>query len=1293
MTLTTNGVGSNEHSLGFGSLRGFAFNFYINTLTPASQTICSGSAISNITMSPALFPSSSNLGGFGTNQYLTVDNSGYYFDIANVSNQAIKILSIPVEMVTRNGLFTTTNCGFTIYETTTATTSTTVATNSGAWSAVVTATLPFHSGPPGSTIFTNYPVNLIFQAGESHGFYIKCNTANFSTGFSQSGTYSEPLTDGVLKISNQWQSNGSFSTNNSAGGLMGFVIYKGGTSGSNWTRTNTTNITGTTNAGNSSSSTYPIHGTLTNNTTTPQTTTYSVTLTDINGNTSTTAASVTVNPLPNAGITGGSTQCTPASLTASGGTSYLWSNGATTATVSLTTSGTYTVTVAANSCSASTSQTITVAGPPTITSFAPSSGNVGTSVVITGTNFNATPSNNIVYFGAVKAVVTAASATSLTATVPAGSTYDYITVKNGCNYTGYSKLKFNPTFNCGGIAGRSFASPVTYSSTFNGTGEQAVAAVDLDGDGKPEMISSHYNYSTHGGLSVYLNTATLGVIDNNTFASQFDIQVPLSGGNIKIGDLNSDGKKDFVVANYATNQITIIQNNSTTGNLVFGTPINFSSNYNMNGITINDFDGDGKVDFIATSANVNNISVYRNVSSSSTLDGSSFYQADITITGVSSLWDIASGDIDGDGKADLAISAGNGTTYILLNTSNGSISFAAPFTITTSSSLGGIELVDMNNDGKLDIVENYNGQAEFIKNTSGVGTLSFDSPVLLNIAASRSTFIAAGDINGDGKVDLVYPNYFSNLIDVVSNSTNGTSITTTFDTAFALSGNPNGVFLCDIDGDGKPELIANSWNVEAINVYKNISNLIPTISPTSPVSICTGSSTTLTAGSGYSSYLWSNSATTQSITVSASGTYSVQVNGCSGTASQVVTVNPLPTPSISGTNPYCAHLSSTTLNAGSYNSYLWTGGATTQTIAVSAGTYTVTVTDANTCTSATSVVVTTMLCNTVSCAMGTTTFCAGATSSVDYTIIGTYNAGNIFTAQLSDASGSFASPTSIGSVTSTSAGSISISIPSNAVGTGYRVRVNSSNPAVTGANNGTDIIVYSNPFASIGSHIDVNCFGNANGLLSVDAAGGGGSFTYLWSLNSSTSTFITSLVAGTYSVTVTDNHGCTSTTSAIVTQPSLLTTSSSSGTINCYGQSTSVTINASGGSTAYTGTGVVSNVTAGTYTYTVSDAHGCTASTSLTITQPVLGTFGSSNVNPACNGAATGSIGVTNLTGGTGLKTYSNNGGSSFQLSNSFTGLSVGTYSMEVTYGSGCTSTFNVVLSQPTTNIFTTTYE
>lgn len=93
-------------------------------------------------------------------------------------------------------------------------------------------------------------------------------------------------------------------------------------------------------------------------------------------------------------------------------------------------------------------------------------------------------------------------------------------------------------------------------------------------------------------------------------------------------------------------------------------------------------------------------------------------------------------------------------------------------------------------------------------------------------------------------------------------------------------------------------------------------------------------------------------------------------------------------------------------------------------------------------------------------ALSASAYCVGSAINVPFTITGTFNAGNVFTAQLSDASGSFATPTNIGTLTGTTAGTISATIPVGTTpGAGYRIRVVSSNPAITGSDNGTNITI------------------------------------------------------------------------------------------------------------------------------------------------------------------------------------------------------------------------------------------
>ncbi|MBU6410331.1 MAG: IPT/TIG domain-containing protein, partial [Verrucomicrobia bacterium] len=137
--------------------------------------------------------------------------------------------------------------------------------------------------------------------------------------------------------------------------------------------------------------------------------------------------------------------------------------------------------------------------PPVITSFTPASAFVGTNVTINGLNFSPVASNNIVYFGAVRAVVTAASAINLTVTVPVGATYAPITeTVNGL--TAYSDQPFLPTFvGSGQIDSSSLASAVTLPT---GTGPAQIAIADLDGDGRPDLVIAD---AGSGDISIYQN--------------------------------------------------------------------------------------------------------------------------------------------------------------------------------------------------------------------------------------------------------------------------------------------------------------------------------------------------------------------------------------------------------------------------------------------------------------------------------------------------------------------------------------------------------------------------------------------------------------------------------------------------------------------------------------------------------------------------------------------------------------------------------------------------------------------
>ena len=329
-----------------------------------------------------------------------------------------------------------------------------------------------------------------------------------------------------------------------------------------------------------------------------------------------------------------------------------------------------------------------------------------------------------------------------------------------------------------------------------GRNPQAVAAVDVNGDGKLDLISANHDDST---LTVLTNDGNWSFVLSATY--------PVGSGPVSVAtaDVNGDGHLDLVCANYWASTLTVLTNDGNGG---FGLACTLAVGSHPTAVATADVNADGPLDLICANGDDSTLTILTN-------DGRGGFVAAATNPLPNAPWSLVVADANGDGKPDL-ITGGNGLYggAVTVLTNDGRGGFVTSSTIPVGASAGWeltyVRAADVNGDGKPDVVaaDLYSDTLTVLTNDGSGG---FVESALLVLGGMWDYHVpdcvAVADMNHDGKMDLVCAKQAGGILIFTGDGHGGFVATGSLPTG----SQPWSVAVADLNGDGKLSVIcANS---------------------------------------------------------------------------------------------------------------------------------------------------------------------------------------------------------------------------------------------------------------------------------------------------------------------------------------------------------------------------------------------------------------------------------------------------------------------------------------------------
>ncbi len=481
---------------------------------------------------------------------------------------------------------------------------------------------------------------------------------------------------------------------------------------------------------------------------------------------------------------------------------------------------------------------------PVISQIEPQRATVNEIITISGSGFGADATNLQVIFGAAAAETVSVSDNFLQVRVPAGATNGSIAVlRLDTRLTAYSHQMFHLSFDGSSFETTQLDGPYSYATS--DANLYNLCLCDFNQDGLVDIATSDT-----GNDKVTILQNTTPNVDTVSFTPlEFDINAntrwvrcsDLNGDGLAeliFSASNSDANKE---------RIYIYKNISTAGGAIAFELPNPPISYTLDGTLaartdIKDLDGDGKPEIVAVAISSDGgISVFKNTSTGGTISFEASPVLPFQQFGLSSveLSGVDLEDLDGDGKPEIIASEDERSgLHIFKNSSTpGTISFDSHLSLSTSGQTTNMRVGDLDDDGKPEIVIINGTYVGIFRNTSAVGSLSFADAVRYDQTMINREGLELADMDGNGQLDIVVATTMNRVIVLLNNSSEGG-----FDfndkKTLITDENTLSVRAGDLNGDGKPDLVYTEITTDKVTIQLNRSCITPVLEPQNGLGVC-----------------------------------------------------------------------------------------------------------------------------------------------------------------------------------------------------------------------------------------------------------------------------------------------------------------------------------------------------------------------------------------------------------------------------------------------------------------------